>query len=407
MSQVPWILTAGRYTATGLHRRTRALHQPRVALLNLGWVCVAAAGGLSLLGIIAIGTTEPGFALRQLIHLGVGLFAATIVATPHYRLARDLSYPLLFLVLGLLVFVLIPFVPDAIVHPRNGARRWINLYLTDFQPSELAKIVYVLAMANYLRSRRTYRRFFGLLAPLGLTLIPMGLILREPDLGTAMLFLPTLFAMLVAAGAKLRHLAAIALLGLAAAPMMYPMLQPHQKDRIRAMVAQMTDDRTYEQDIGYQGAQAMTLAGAGQITGVGKQRAADLIEHNHLPEEHNDMIFAVICLRWGLTGALLTWGLFATLAGGGLLVAATCRDSFGRLVAVGLVALIFTQMTINTGMTIGLMPITGLTLPFVSYGGTSLVSAWLMIGLMLNIAMRRPITVCREVNDFDEEDGGS
>jgi rod shape determining protein RodA len=106
----------------------------------------------------------------------------------------------------MLIFVLIPWVPEAIVRPRNGARRWISLYFTDFQPSELTKIAYICALASYLRFRRNYRTFFGLFLPLALTFVPMVLILVEPDLGSAMLFLPTLFAMLIAAGAKIWHL---------------------------------------------------------------------------------------------------------------------------------------------------------------------------------------------------------
>jgi cell division protein FtsW (lipid II flippase) len=235
-----------------------------------------------------------------------------------------------------------------------------------------------------------------------LTFIPMGLVLVEPDLGTAMLFLPTLFAMLIAAGAKIRHLVIIVVLGLSLAPAMYPLLQPHQKDRIQAMLAQVRGDERYVNDIGYQGARAMTLVGAGQLTGVGRQKARELAIYNHLPESHNDMIFAIICCRWGMVGALVTWALFAALCLGGVLTAALCKEPFGRLVAVGLTAALFAQVTINNGMTIGLMPITGMTLPFVSYGGSSLVTVWLMIGLLFNIALRRPQYLTRHSFEFDE-----
>jgi cell division protein FtsW (lipid II flippase) len=183
--------------------------------------------------------------------------------------------------------------------------------VTDFQPSELAKIAYVLALASYLRYRSNYRRLTGLLLPLGLTFVPMGLILIEPDLGTAMLFLPTLFAMLIAAGAKLKNLALVIVLGLALAPAMYPLLKPHQKDRITAMVAQVVGDTRYEQDIGFQGARAMTLAGAGGWTGVGEQHTSALVAYNRLPEDHNDMIFAVIAWPPSAripSGASSRWG---------------------------------------------------------------------------------------------------
>ncbi len=391
------------YTPSGLHDRVRELHKPRVDWHNAGWICVMAAFLLSVLGIMAISTTEHDLAVRQIAHLGVGVIAATVLAVPHYKWIHRASYPLLGVVVLLLIFVLIPWVPEAIVRPRNGARRWINLYFTDFQPSEVAKIAYIVALAAYLRYRQNYRTFFGLLLPLVLTFIPLVLILVEPDLGTAMLFLPTLFAMLIAAGARIKHLALIIVLGLSLAPLTYPLLQPHQKGRIQAMVAQVTGDERYQDDLGYQGARAMTLVGAGQLTGVGKQKAADLIRYNHLPEEHNDMIFAVICCRWGLAGAIVTWALFAIFTIGGLITAGMCKDPFGRLVAVGIVAMTFAQMTINTGMTIGVLPITGLTLPFVSYGGSSLVAGWMMVGILLNVAMRRPQYLARKSFEFDEK----
>jgi rod shape determining protein RodA len=394
------------YTASDLRVNTRALHQPRIALVNVGWICVGAALALSVLGIVAINTVprpgEANYALRQIVFLCAGLVAATFVTAPHYRWAQRISVPLMFFVIGLLVFVLIPWVPEAIVRPRNGARRWINLVVTDFQPSELAKIAYVLVLATYLRSRSNYRSLFGLLWVLALTFIPLGLVLKEPDLGTSLLFLPTLFAMLIAAGARIRHITLIVVLGLSAAPLMYPLLEHHQKDRINAMIAQIKGDDRYDDSIGYQAARAMTLAGAGGLTGVGREKAADLVVYNHLPEDHNDMVFAVICCRWGLIGASVTWGLFGLFCIAGMLAAGLTKDPFARLVAVGIVAEVFAQMTINTGMTIGLLPITGMTLPFVSYGGSSMITAWMMVGLLLSIAMRRSKYMARQSFEFDE-----
>ena len=193
MKRPPPANRASQYTASGLHSEAKLMHKSRTALINVGWLCVAAALLLNLLGLVSIDTApdpnETGFAKRQVVHLCVGLLAALVVAVPHYQRLRRLSYPAMLFMLLLLIFVLIPQVPEAIVRPRNGARRWISVVVTDFQPSELAKIAYVLALANYLRFRRNYRRFLGLLLPLMLTFIPMGLVLVEPDLGTAMLFL--------------------------------------------------------------------------------------------------------------------------------------------------------------------------------------------------------------------------
>lgn len=391
-----------RYTASGLQSDAKSLHQALVNWANIGWLCVIAGVGLSIVGIVAISTTEPGYAVRQVAHLCLGLVAGTAVALPHYRWLERAIVPLTLVALALLVFVLIPFVPEAIVRPRNGARRWINLGVTDFQPSELAKIAYILGVASYLRVKQNYRTFVGVLRPLALSAIPMGLVLVEPNLGMTLLFLPILFAMLIAAGAKVKHLLIIVVVGLSIAPLSYPFLMDHQRDRIDAILAQVRGDSRHEDDIGYQGARAMTLVGAGGLIGVGADKARNLIMHNHLPEEHNDMVFAVVCCRWGLLGAIVTWGLFGLLALGGLLTAGLCKDPFGRLVAVGIVAALFAQMCINTGMTIGLLPITGLPLPLVSYGGSSMVATWMMLGLVFNIALRRSKYLARQSFEFDD-----
>jgi rod shape determining protein RodA len=409
MSPATELVRPLRITPAGLRWQSRALHRPSLQIWSVGWLSVCAALALSILGIAAIGTTtpdagQPDFAVRHAAHLVVGWIGAATVAWVNYRRLQRWSYPLMILTVALLLFVLIPFVPQEIVRPRNGARRWINMIVTDFQPSELAKLTYVLALASYLRFRSSYRTISGLLPPLLLTFIPMGLVLVEPDLGTALLFLPTLFAVLIAAGARLKHITLIVVLGLALAPAMYPLMRPHQKDRIQAMIAQVRGDTRYQDDIGYQAARAMTLVGAGGILGVGKQHAAALVQYNRLPEEHNDMIFAVVCCRWGLLGALTVWAAFTLLCLGGLIGAASVKDPFARLIAVGIVAMLFSQMLINTGMVVGLLPITGITLPFISYGGSSLVSAWLMIGLLLSVGMRRPATLAGHPFEYDDPD---
>lgn len=390
-----------RLTAAGIHRDLRSGARPRIALANAAWAAVAAALLLSLIGIVVIATDSPLEARKQAAFFPVALLAGLVAAVPTYRLLRRFHLGLALVVGGLLVFVLIPAVPEWIVKPRNSARRWIDLGPVDFQPSELAKLAYVASLAVWLESRRNYRRFVGLMVPFALSFIPMGLILVEPDLGTAMLFLPTLVAMLIAAGARLRHLLVIAVAGAALAWFAYPHLRDHQKERIDAFYYQLIGDDRHEDGIGYQGRKAIILAGAGGATGVGAERASELVDRNKLPESHNDMVFAVVVLRWGVLGAAATWGLFLVVVASGLIVAARTNDPFGRLLAVGIVAVLFGQMTINTGMTIGVLPITGMNLPFVSYGGSSLVFSWMLIGLLFNVALRRPRFLSRESREFD------
>lgn len=395
------------------HRRTRwradQLHgeqaEPRrVTTLwwTPAWLSLGAGLFLSLVGVAAISTTRPDHALRQLAFLVIGMAAAAVAAMPHWRLIRRALTPLVVIAVVLLVFVLIRWVPESIVRARNGARSWIALGPVDFQPSELAKTVYILALAAWLSATEVHRTFRGFVAVVGVTLVPVVLILLEPDLGSALLFLPTMAAMLIAAGARKRHVFLSVALALAMVPIAYGfLLKNYQRARIDAILAQIAGDTRYERKEGFQGWRAMRLVGSGGILGVGEDHARALVVFNALPEEHNDMIFAVICCRWGVVGGMAVWLAYGVFAVGGFATAALHRDPFARLSAVGIVAISFTQMTINTGMTIGLLPITGITLPFVSYGGSSLVATWINLGLLLNIGLRKAKLGERSYLDLD------
>ena len=362
-----------------------------------GWLALAASVVLAVVGINAIATVSEGFAARQTMWLVVGLVALAICLVPRPRLLQDLSYPLFAFSICLLVFVILPFVPRWLVPVRNGATAWINLGVMAFQPSELTKIAFVMAMAEYLRHRESYRTVRGLLTPFILLLVPVFLILKEPDLGTALLFPPALLVMLVAAGAKLRHMLALVGLGLVAVvvnvaiiyvmPDSLQVLKPHQRNRVKAMISQVQGDTQYIEGIGYQQHKAMTLVRSGGLTGYG-DRAATIVRHNRLPHDHNDMIFAVVVNRWGLLGGLTVLGLYVVLFGSMLLVAAGTRDPFARLVTVGFTGLLATQAAINIAITLGLLPVTGITLPLISYGGSSLAATFAMIGLVINFATR-------------------
>jgi rod shape determining protein RodA len=355
-----------------------------------GWVPVLAAAALSLWGVLSIATTDPAMARKQAVFAVLGVFAAAATCVPRVKVIRAAAWPLWWASLGLLVFVLIPGLPEWLVRPKNGARRWISLGLFEFQPSELAKVATVMTLAIWLRAGERLRSIVGFATPFLLAAPPMFLILIEPDLGTAMMIAPAVLAMVIAAGARKRHVLALVLGTLLLAPASYPFLKAHQRDRVDALVAQWMGDDRYVRDIGFQADRAMTLAGAGGFAGVGREQAKSLVHHNHLPEDHNDMIFAVICCRWGFLGGLFTWVLGLAYVGGCLLVAMLAREPFTRLVATGLAGIFAAQLFINTGMTLGVMPITGVTLPFISYGGSSLVAMWISTGLLFNLAMRRP-----------------
>ncbi|HYE02488.1 MAG TPA: FtsW/RodA/SpoVE family cell cycle protein, partial [Phycisphaerales bacterium] len=241
---------------------------------HAAWLSLLAALGLSALSVYAIDVATvletgaererllSGLALRQAIFVAVGLVAAVLVALPHYRFVRHLAWPGMWVVLALLVFLLIPGVPSSIVRPRNGARAWINLGPASFQPAEIAKIAFILVLADYLRYRKNHRTLRGLIPPGLIAFVPVGLILLQPDLGSALLFIPTLFAMLLAAGARMKHLAAAVLIACLAVPAAFPILKPHQQKRILGMVALARGSDAGADGINYQSITARTLAGA-------------------------------------------------------------------------------------------------------------------------------------------------
>jgi cell division protein FtsW (lipid II flippase) len=375
------------------------------------WLTVLAAASLCAIGIAAIHTAAPSYSIIQTRWLLISFIAAAAFTLPTPRAVSAMAFPLAILTTLLLLILVIPWMPRQWIPVRNGATCWINLRFMMLQPAEIAKITFVLAMARYLRYRDSYRSFTGLLAPFALLLIPLALIIKQPDLGTAIIFAPAIFMMLLVAGAKLKHLAsliALALLILAVniaviylLPDSMQLLKPHQKQRIIAMITQASGDNRYADNIGYQQEKAITLIGAGGLTGYGAQRSATIIKHNKLPEDHNDMIFAVIVNRWGLLGGLTVLTLYATLFLSFLFVAWCLKDPFTQLAAVGFMGVLTTQTVMNIGMTMGLLPITGITLPFVSYGGSSLLSTFIMIGLIVNFSSRRPAIVSRPSFEFD------
>jgi cell division protein FtsW (lipid II flippase) len=388
----------------------------RIARLHPGLLTLAVALALTGIGILAIATVEPGYAARQgKLWLPAALVVAAICTLPRPRTIGWLAYPAFFGVLGLLAFLVAPGVPRWLVPVRNGATSWIDLGAMNVQPSEVAKIVFVLALAWYLRYRNSYRTLPGLLVPFVFMGLPVGLILLQPDLGTAMVFGPTLFAMLIAAGAKLRHIGA--LLGMAAIVVVLVVATvwidpPHDKNRIEAIhvlqkhqeerIASMLWPEKYKDDEAYQQNTVKRLVSAGGAAGYGRERAQVILKYNRLPLDHNDMIFAVIINRWGFGGAVAVTLSYLLLLLSFVLVAARAKEPFTRLAVVGLAAMIFTQAAINMAVTVGLLPVTGITLPFVSYGGSSLVATYIMVGLAINFASRRPAPLTRPSFEFDE-----
>lgn len=400
-----WMMTGSRSTSRTVRSRIRWIHP--------AWLCVIAALGLSLLGVysIDVASTTTSHSLteltpqawKQVVFLVVGLLAGTVAVLPHLRWLSMLSWVLAALALALLVLLLLPGVPESIVSPINGTRAWIKLPGFNAQPSELAKIAFVLLIATLMKQGDAHRRLMGIVRLFALVAVPVVLIVLQPDLGTASLFGPALVAMLIAAGAKLKHLMILAVIGAAMAPIAWPLMHDYQRARIIALVRQFQGDRSGGQDENFQSFTAQRLIAAGGVWGQSDEHTRALVRFNRLPEAHNDMIPAVIFCRFGISGAVMLLAGYAAWIGGALLTAAWSKDPFGRLVAVGLSAFIAGQAIVNVGMNIGLVPIIGITLPFVSYGGSSLLTCWIMTGLQVNIAMRRPTPPIRTSFEYGDD----
>ncbi len=354
---------------------------------RMPWGLLLAALGLLTLGWFGIARSEQlvdgdgHYAWQQVqwsILAGCAVWTAML---PSYRHISRYSYVLFLCTVALLIAVY--FFP-----PIHGAHRWLRLGRVGLQPSEFAKIAYVLAVAKYLMHRQNYRQFRGLLIPLVLTLLPVILVLREPDLGTSLVFLPVLFTMLYAAGARKTDLAALMACGLLMLPVLWTQMSAEQKSRVTALFDQTGPGKAPSDD-GYHLYQSKQMLALGGMWG--SLVAGDAVKDPavyQLPEDHTDFIFVVLIERLGWSGALAVLLLELLLVARALAIAEATREPFGRLTAIGLATLIGVQTLINTAMTIGLLPVTGLSLPLVSYGGSGLLVHGLSLGLLVNIALR-------------------
>jgi cell division protein FtsW (lipid II flippase) len=356
----------------------------RVLTTRVAWPILITIALLCTASLFALQTSSPVRAEKQKIWLLVGAAVILVSLLPHFHVLGRIAYALY----GVTIFLLIAvFAAPEVAY----THRWFVLPGdVQFQPSELAKIAFVLALAWYLRHKKNIRSLDGLVVPFLLALAPFGLILIEPDLGTALLFPLVLYAMLIAAGARLRHLIAIALVALLAMPGAYPFLKPYQQQRLKSMVLQVMGkaDDTHRNGPGFQQFQSITAIGAGGVTGQG-QEAAQHFRQGILPEAYTDFIFAVVGAQWGFLGCLLIQLMYLAFFTAAVEIAASTKDHFGRLLVVGLAAMILFQATINMYMTTGLGPVTGIALPFVSYGGSSLLASLLAAGILVIVSFRR------------------
>ena len=359
-------------------RQLRGIDQPllwaALALLGFGLLALysAAFQKSQMVGI--------SYLTRQITWAGIGILLAALLVTVDYHRWLEWAYLLYGINVVMLVFVLVLGVV------RGGAQRWLSIGGFTIQPSEFAKITTCLALARYLGSRREMPDWKALLGAGAFIAVPMGLILKEPNLGTASVFVPIFFSMLLVWGIRLKILGI--LLGGAAAcvPFAWWRLADYQRSRLLVFLNPNLDPL----GAGYTVVQSKIAMGSGGFWGKG-WLAGTQNQLNFLPERHTDFIFSVVGEEWGFFGVTLCLALFALLFYRAILIATQTRDPYGRLLVAGLVAMLTVHLVVNIGMTMGLMPVVGLPLPLFSYGGSWLLTCLVAIGIILSVGVRRPV----------------
>jgi cell division protein FtsW len=355
-----------------------------LGLVAFGLVMVYSAS--SARGLIA--SDDPAYYLkRQALYALVGLVALVLLSRTDFRKLRHVGGPMLASAFFLLIAVLV--VGTSV----NGAKRWIPLGAFSLQPSELAKLGLALWLGARLARKPAPRSLGELAKPVGLVVCLLsGLIVLEPDLGTAIAIAIMVAAMLVVSGTPLRVLAASGGLGLSVL-MLAIWFEPYRRARLFSFIDPWSDP----QNAGFQTVQAMIALGSGGFFGVGLGESVQKIYY--LPEASTDMIFAIIGEELGLVGAMGVMGAFVLLGYAGFNVALRCRDPFGKRLAAGLTALLCGQAAVNLCAVMGIAPLTGIPLPFVSYGGSSLIVALAAVGILLNIAQNHAVEAVAQVPD--------
>jgi rod shape determining protein RodA len=370
---------------------TLKLSPPENRGLRIDWIVVGVVLALSLLGIVTIwgaaasdGTPGPfaGYARRQFQWMLVGIALAAGLTVADYRWTRAAVWPAYVLLLLVLLYLL------SLDQRIKGAASWFVIQLGSYrfsaQPSELGKVIVVLALSAYLAPRvLTFRKFWHTFVPLLILALPVGLVLLQPDFGTAVVYFPAAFALFLVAGIRKRVIVMYAVLAVLAGAAAYPQLKPYQKDRI-AVFLNPGEDALGK---GYNIIQAQTALGSGRMFGKGWGRGTQT-SFRFLPEYQTDFVFPTLGEQFGFVGCAGALLLYGILLGRLLYIAGRTEDLYGTLIVVGVTAILFVHLVLNVGMATGMLPVTGLPLPFLSYGGSFILSCYIMIGLALSVAAR-------------------
>ncbi len=314
--------------------------------------------------------------LKQLAWIGIGCVGMLVVSTINYQvLLQRYAYPAYWAVVILLAILL------AAGQEVAGSKRWLSLGFMSVQPSEFAKIATTLVLARFLAARQErVQNWDTILGAFLLAGLPMAMVLKQPDLGTSLLFAVLVFSMLFAVGVPLKRLFSIIGVGVLTSPLLWVLLKDYQRKRVLVFLNPNADTL----GSGYNVIQSKIAIGSGQWFGKG-WLAGTQGQLKFVPEHHTDFIFSVLAEEWGFVGCLVLLVLFAIFLLQALRVARVARDLQGRLIAVGLTSLLTTQVLINLSVATGILPATGITLPLISYGGSSLLTTYCLIGVLMNI----------------------
>ena len=356
--------------------------------LSFNYPLAATAIALSLFGLIVIKSATlhspdgAGDAARQTIYLLTGVVAMMVFSFIDYHLWQRWAWPIY--IINLLVLGAVAIAG----HSAQGAQRWIGVGPIVFQPSEPAKLLTTLSVAAFLADpKRSFTKVSELWIPLAAIALPTLLVLKQPDLGTALIFIIILTAMLFFALPNLWHFAAYAaaLVLLSAFAVFSPRgMTGYQRQRLLVFLHPQYDP----QGAGWSLTQSKIAIGSGQLSGKGLYHGTQT-QLGFVPAHQTDFIFTVVGEELGFLGAALLLALYGLLLGLLMLAVTAARDRYGLLIAVGVVAMFLFQALINIGMTVGIMPITGIPLPFISYGGSSLITCFMAVGVLLNIHVQR------------------
>lgn len=377
------------FDSQGLGPRQELTVRQKMAELNwelLLLLLLAASAGFAMLYSAANGSFDP-WASRQMIRFGLGSILMVLVAMIDVRALLRYAYVSYIIALAFLVAV------EVMGEIGMGARRWVDIGLFQLQPSEIMKITLVLALARYYHSLTItdVERLRSLIVPLAMILFPVALVIRQPDLGTALLLLMGGGVILFAAGVRLWKFG-VAFGGiLVAIPTAWKfLLHGYQKERVLTFINPERDPL----GAGYHITQSKIALGSGGVFGKGFMQGTQ--SHlSFLPERQTDFIFTMLAEEMGMVGALALLGIYVLIVAIGFIIAVRARSQFGRLVAIGITGTFFLYVFINMAMVMGLVPVVGVPLPLVSYGGTSMMSLLIGFGLILSVSIHRDVVIPR------------